>query len=334
MFVQEYNLWEIQPRINLPNAFLLGETPFRWLNVRVSKEVFTPESLPRLLRGRTRYGVIGFPIAHSLSPFLHHAGFQALGLDAEYLRIEISPENLGTSISQLMQKGFHGWNCTLPHKNSMFSLVDQLDPTAAEAKSVNTVLVVGNKLQGFSTDALGWRAAVDDVWKINLSKSRILILGCGGVGQTLARHLARSGCESLILVNRDPKKAQTLVQELESFATGRFSLQTIGWQSRELESALRETDLLIQGTSLGLKIDDPLPIDPSRLSQGLKIYDTVYRKDFTPLVQAARKHGLQAEDGLGMLLHQGALSFTIWTGQKAPLQKMRQALHQAAGRVL
>jgi shikimate dehydrogenase len=334
MFVQEYNLWEIQPRINLPNAFLLGETPFRWLNVRVSKEVFTPESLPRLLPGRTRYGVIGFPIAHSLSPFLHHAGFQALGLDAEYLRIEISPENLGTSISQLMQKGFHGWNCTLPHKNSMFSLVDQLDPTAAEAKSVNTVLVVGNKLQGFSTDALGWRAAVDDVWKINLSKSRILILGCGGVGQTLARHLARSGCESLILVNRDPKKAQTLVQELESFATGRFSLQTIGWQSRELESALRETDLLIQGTSLGLKIDDPLPIDPSRLSQGLKIYDTVYRKDFTPLVQAARKHGLQAEDGLGMLLHQGALSFTIWTGQKAPLQKMRQALHQAAGRVL
>ena len=300
----------------------------------MSKEVFTPESLPPLLAGRTRYGVIGFPIAHSLSPFLHHAGFQAIGLDAEYLRIEISPENLATSISQLGQKGFHGWNCTLPHKNSMFSLVDQMDPTAAEAKSVNTVRIEGAKLHGFSTDALGWRAAVDETWKIDLSKSRILILGCGGVGQTLARHLARSGCQSLILVNRDPKKAQTLVQELETFAAGRFSLQMIEWQSRDLESTLRETDLLIQGTSLGLKIDDPLPIDPSRLSQELKIYDTVYRKDLTPLVQAARKLGMQAEDGLGMLLHQGALSFTIWTGQKAPLEKMRQALYQAAGRVL
>jgi len=306
--------------------------PFRWLNGGVTKEVFTPDSLPPLTAGRSRYGVLGFPIAHSLSPFLHQAGFQALGLEAEYLRIEVSAQDLGSAIPRLIQGGFQGWNCTLPHKNSMFSLVDQVDATASEAKSVNTVRLEGGKLHGFSTDALGWRAAIDETWKIDLGKSRILILGCGGVGQTLARYLAKSGCRSLVLVNRDAARAQTLAQELKPVVAGRFPLESMAWQSGDLDRALRETDLLIQATSLGLKTDDPLPIDPSRLPKGLKIYDTVYRKEFTPLVQAARQLGYQAQDGLGMLLHQGAFSFTIWTGQQAPVEIMRQALLSAAGR--
>ncbi|NBQ56116.1 MAG: shikimate dehydrogenase [Verrucomicrobia bacterium] len=316
-----------------PTAFLLGETPFRWLNVGVTKEVFTPDSLPPLTAGRSRYGVLGFPIAHSLSPFLHHAGFVALGLDAEYLRIEVPAADLASAISLLKKGGFRGWNCTLPHKNSMFSLVDRVEPTATEAKSVNTVRIEGDQSQGFSTDALGWRAAIKETWNIDLEKSRILILGCGGVGQTLARHLAKTGCRSLLLVNRDPTKAKKLEAELAPLATERFSLRSIGWHSKDLDHALKETDLLIQGTSLGLGKDDPLPIDPAKLARGTKLYDTVYRQELTPLVRAARKLGYQAEDGLGMLLHQGALSFTIWTGQTAPLEKMRHALFHAAQRL-
>lgn len=295
-------------------------------------EVFTPDSLPPLPRGRARYGVLGHPIAHSLSPFLHHAGFSALGLDAEYLRIEVASEDLAAAIPRLKKAGFQGWNCTLPHKNSMFHLVDRVDSSAAEAKSVNTVRVDADQLYGFSTDALGWRAAIDETWKIDLGKSRILILGCGGVGQTLARHLAKAGCRSLVLVNRDPQRAEKLVQELDPLTSGRFSLRSVAWRSKELDMALQETDLLVQGTSLGLKDQDPLPIDPAKLTRGTKVYDTVYRKEPTSLVQTARKLGYEAQDGLGMLLHQGALSFTIWTGQKAPLEKMRQALLQAAGR--
>ena len=296
------------------------------------QEVYHPHALPPLPAGRARYGVLGHPIAHSLSPFLHHAGFAALGLDAEYLRVEVPAENLASAIPLLKQGGFQGWNCTLPHKNSMFSLVDRVDPTAADVKSVNTVRVENGLLHGFSTDALGWRAAIDETWKIDLEKSRILILGCGGVGQTLARYLAKTGCRSLVLVNRDLGKAERLVQELQSTAAGRLSPLVIQWGSKELDHALQETDLLIQGTSLGLKKDDPLPVNPAKLPQGGKLYDTVYRKEPTPLVQAARKLGYQAEDGLGMLLHQGALSFSIWTGQKAPLKKMREAVLLAAGR--
>jgi len=315
-----------------PPAFLLGETPFRWLNGVVKPDVFTPDTLPALPAGRARYGVLGQPVAHSLSPQMHQAGFAALGVDAEYLRVEVEARNLAAVVPRLPQVGFRGWNCTLPHKNTMFTLVDHLDSTATEAKSVNTVRIDKGKLRGFSTDAMGWRAAVQEAWKIDLTKCRILILGCGGVGQTLARHLAKLGCLSLTLVNREPSKAQKLVEELGSVVGNRFPLLQVAWQSQDLASSLRETDLLIQGTSLGLQADDPLPVDPSQLPRNAKIYDTVYRRDLTPFVQRAHELSLQAEDGLGMLLHQGALSFSIWTGQPAPIEKMRQALYEAAGR--
>lgn len=298
------------------------------------QDVFSPDKLPNLPPGRARYGVLGQPVAHSLSPFLHEAGFKALGIDAEYLRVEVPAENLVSAIPRLQQGGFHGWNCTLPHKNSMFPLVDQLDPSATEAKSVNTVRMEGKKMHGFSTDALGWRAAIGETWNIPVEQSRILILGCGGVGQTLARHLVKCGCRSLFLANRDARKAERLIQELQPLVGERFPLRMLAWQSKELDHALAQTDLLIQGTSLGLKRDDPLPIDPAKLGPATKLYDTVYGKELTPLVQAARRLGHPAEDGLGMLLHQGVLSFTIWTGQKAPLEKMRQALLRAAGRSL
>lgn len=321
-----------RPGATGPPAFLLGETPFRWLNGVVKPGTFTPDSLPPLPAGRSRYGVLGQPVTHSLSPPMQEAGFSALGLDAEYLRVEVQAENLSTTVPRLLQAGFRGWNCTLPHKNTMFTLVDHVDPTAAEAKSVNTVRVEKGKLHGFSTDAMGWRAAVEEAWTIDLNKSRILILGCGGVGQTLARHLAKIGCRSLALVNREPTKARKLAEELGPVVAGRMAIHPVAWQSQDFTRALRETDLLVQGTSLGLREDDPLPMDPSLLPRGAKIYDTVYRKDLTPLVRKARTLSLHAEDGLGMLLHQGALSFSIWTGQPAPIEKMRQALHRAAGR--
>ena len=298
----------------------------------VNPEVSHPKDLPNACPGRDRYAVLGHPVAHSLSPILHHAGFKDLGLDAEYLRIDVPAEELADAIPLLKKAGFRGWNCTLPHKNAMFSLVDETDATAQEAKSVNTVRVENGRLRGFSTDALGWRAAVQEHWKVEPEKLRVLVLGCGGVGQTLARSLARSGCKSLTLANRNASKAQKLFEELGPLTAGRFPMRWVAWQSQDLDQALHETDLLIQGTSLGLIAADPLPLNPSKLPPGAKIYDTVYRKEYTPLVQVARKQGYQAEDGLSMLFHQGALSFGIWTGRTPPMEKMRTALLQAAGR--
>ncbi len=313
-------------------AFLLGGKAFRWLNGGVRMEVFTPESLPPPQSGRFRYGVIGSPIAHSLSPAMQLAGFQAAGLDAEYFRIEIPKDDLAKAIPRLLEAGFQGWNCTLPHKTEMFRIVTQKDPSAIEAQSVNTVRVEGRQLHGFSTDAGGWEAAIQETWAVPLNNLQILILGCGGVGQSIARRLARSGCGSLILMNRDPRRAELLNLELKPIVDGRFPLSFLPWTDANLETTLKKTDLIVQATSLGLRETDPLPIPAHFLNAKLKVYDTIYRKGFTPLVRASRERGCSAEDGLAMLLQQGILSWEIWTGKTAPKAAMRQALWQAAER--
>lgn len=295
-------------------------------------EVFTPESLPPPQSGKIRYGVIGSPIAHSLSPAMQLAGFQAAGLDAEYFRIEIPKDDLAKAIPRLLEAGFRGWNCTLPHKTEMFRIATQKDPSAIQAQSVNTVRVEGRQLHGFSTDAGGWEAAIQETWAVPLNNLHILVLGCGGVGQSLARHLARKGCGSLTLMNRDPRRAEQLNLELKPMVGGRFPLSFLQWTDTNLEIALKKTDLIVQATSLGLQETDSLPIPAHFLDPRLKVYDTIYRKGFTPLIRAARERSCSAEDGLTMLLHQGILSWEIWTGEKAPKAPMRQALWQAAQR--
>ena len=182
----------------MPTPFLLGGTPFRWLNQGVKPEVFTPASLPPPVPGRSRYGVLGFPVAHSLSPAMQQAGFRALGIQAEYLRVEIPPEKLAGAIPALRQAGFRGWNCTLPHKEAMFALCGETDATAKESTSANTVVVSKHGLHAYSTDADGWEDAVAECWKLNLTTQRILVLGCGGVGRTLAIRLSKKGCRSQI----------------------------------------------------------------------------------------------------------------------------------------
>ncbi|NBS54447.1 shikimate dehydrogenase [bacterium] len=316
----------------MPTPFLLGGRPFRWLNHGVKPEVFTPASLPSPTPGRLRYGVLGFPVAHSLSPSMQEAGFRALGIQAEYLRVEIPGQELAGAIPALRQAGFQGWNCTLPHKEAMFALCDAVDATAKESTSANTVVASKNGLRGYSTDADGWEDAVAERWKLNLATQRILILGCGGVGRTLAIRLAQKGCRGLILANRSPEKAARLRKEI--LPTAKSIISVIDWNQENFKKTTLETDLVIQATSLGLSPTDPLPLPEGCLRTGLRIFDTVYRKDFTPLIRLARSRGADAVDGLGMLLHQGVRALAIWTGRAAPVSAMRQALEKEAGRPL
>ena len=316
------------------SAFLLGGSPFRWLNREVQAEVFAPTTLPPPKTGVLRYGVIGSPISHSLSPSMQLAGWQALGIPAEYFRIEIPEGELEMAVPQLIQAGLSGWNCTLPHKGEMFRLSQIKDSSALEAESVNTVQILNGKIHGSSTDAAGWARAITEAWPTSLPPGRVLVLGCGGVGQSIARFLARTGCDSLTLVNRDPVRAQRLLRELTPLIAGRFPIRQMNWDLSALHKALKEADLLVHGTSLGLKEKDPSPIPEEYLNPPIRIYDTLYRKNLTPLVQAGRKRGCLAVDGLGMLLHQGVLSFELWSKKPAPIQAMRAALEQVAGRNL
>jgi len=265
---------------------------------------------------------------------MHLAAWESLGIPAEYFRIEVPSGALEKALPPLFQAGLAGWNCTLPHKTEMFRLSQVRDSSAVQAQSVNTVNIVEGRIHGSSTDSAGWARAMREIWPNSLPPGRTLLLGCGGVGQSIARSLVSIGCTSLTLVNRDPLRSQELLRELTPLVAGRFPTRQIDWDLPALEKALAETDLLIHGTSLGLKKEDPLPVPKNFLKPPLRVYDTIYRTDSTSLVKSAHQRGCQAEDGLGMLLHQGALAFEIWSKKTAPLNAMRQALSQAAGRTL
>lgn len=312
--------------------FLLGETARRWLNRGVKAQVFSPETLPPASPDRKRYGVLGFPVAHSLSPPMQEAGFQALGIPAEYLRVEIPEGGLAAALPCLRAAGFHGWNCTLPHKETMFVLCNETDESARESSAVNTVAVSTRGLSGSSTDADGWEDDIQANWQLNLVTQRVLVLGCGGVGRTLAFRLAKRGCRQLMLSNRTADKAMRLADEIRP--TLPHSIRVAPWERKSLTQAAKQSDLLIQATQLGLDDGETLPLDEECLHEGIRVYDTVYRKDFTPLVRMAKARNIPSLDGLGMLLHQGARSLSLWTGKPAPVSTMRAALEKAAGRLL
>jgi shikimate dehydrogenase len=272
------------------------------------------------------YAVLGDPVAHSLSPTMQEAGFQAAGLNARYIRLHVTLEELPAAIIRLKALNFRGWNCTIPHKESMFQLVDQVSPSARQAGAVNTVINDQGVLTGHSTDAEGFLNAIQEEFSTPLRDLRVMILGTGGAGRSLAQLCASAPCRHLTLVNRTPARAQELAEHLGLSAD---HLTILPWDENHIAEKLVQTDLLINATSVGLQPDQAPVLSPQLLSSHLLVYDTIYRP--TPLLEAARAAGARGAGGLSMLLYQGAASFSIWTGRPAPVAAMRQALGQAAG---
>jgi len=296
------------------------------------RDVYRPAELNELKEIENLYGVIGFPVAHSLSPAMQQAGFQSLEVDAQYVRVEIQPDELEDSIQLMRKLPFQGWNCTLPHKLELAQLVDEQGESARLLGGVNTVINRDGQLTGFNTDGEGWSRAVREAFSLDVKDLRILILGTGGVGQALARQAVAEGCERLVLANRSVEKAQTLAEELQPlFITDKLlgshdRLRVISLEDTAIQHELEAIDLVVNGTSLGLKATDPPVLHDRLLQPHLCIYDTIYRK--TRLQEAAIAAGARVANS--MLLHQGALSLELWTEKSAPVDIMREALTNAA----
>jgi shikimate dehydrogenase len=223
--------------------------------------------------------------------------------------------------------GFAGLNLTVPHKLPALELVDALDPSAKRWGAVNTIRFESARVDGrskiraigFNTDADALATALREDLKAALRGARVLLLGAGGAGRTAALKLAAEKVAELFLVNRTLSKARALAGEIKKqFPAARV---TVGYPGSAV-------DLLINATSLGLQPGDPLPFAGKQFSlkQAGAVYDLIYRPAETPLLKAAQKAGCQTANGLGMLLHQGAKAFEIWTGKPAPLDVMRRAL--------
>ena len=277
-----------------------------------------------------RFAVLGWPVAHSLSPPMQNAAFAALGMTAGYECIAVPPAALGRVLAELRDAGYEGWNVTVPHKAAVLAHLDEVDPAAAAAGSVNTVCNRGGVLHGTSTDGYGLAAAVQEQFEFGIGGRRVAFVGAGGAARAAAVHIAGAGVSELLLLNRTLSKAEQIAVAIRAVAPACQVRCAPLAAAGELAGFLAAADLVVQATSLGLHPGDPLPLNPDLLAPDTCVLDMIYQP--TPFLRRARRRRCRTADGRGMLLHQGARSFTLWTGRPAPVEVMRQALEEALAR--
>lgn len=281
------------------------------------------------------YGVIGCPVGHSLSPAMQLAGFEELGLKAQYIKLELAPHELSEGIEKMRSIPFAGWNATLPHKVELYKLVEERDESARLLGAVNTVRNENGKLIGFNTDGYGFLEALREAFGCRVEGLRLLILGAGGAARALAIQSLVAGAEQVWIANRTVERARNLADEivLSLGASHGKKIDVFGLDKPALLEKLQATDLVVNCSSGGLNEGEQALILADEMHNGLMVYDTIYRPAETALLKEAAKAGLRRANGLGMLLHQGAKALEIWTGKGAPVEVMRRALEEAAGRV-
>ena len=261
--------------------------------------------------------MIGDPVAHSLSPTLHNAAFAALGLDWVYVAFPVTRGRGAEAVAAVSALGLAGLNVTMPHKEDVAGACDELAPDAAALRSVNTVVALPDgRTFGDSTDGPGFLDALA-YEGIDVAGKLVLVLGAGGAARAVVLALGRAGATVRVAARR-PDAA-------ESAAALAPGAQAVPFGAVDPAPY----SLLVNATPLGMSGGDPLPVDPEALHGKQAVVDLVYHPADTPLLTAARAKKALAVNGLGMLLHQAARSFTLWTGQPAPLDPMRAAVTAA-----
>jgi shikimate dehydrogenase len=297
----------------------------------------------------TLVGVMGWPIAHSLSPAMHNAAFEALGMNWAYVPMPVRPGEVGAAVAGLRALGFRGCNVTVPHKEAVIPHLDCLPPRVARFGAVNTLIFDrlppgaggepgpgadcgaygGCTLTGENTDVQGFVRALRKEG-YDPTGRRALIVGAGGAARGVIYGLCGAGAASVTVLNRTPERAQALVDDLASSA-GETVLRAGALTPASLQREAGQAELLVQSTTVGMWPHTDASIWPegAPLPAHLAVCDLVYRPIETRLLRQARQAGATAFDGLGMLIAQGALSFEMWTGVWPPIDVMRAVCERA-----
>ena len=278
-------------------------------------------------------GVFGDPVAHSLSPQMQNAALRAFEINMQYARFHIRPNELRAALGFVRELDFVGINLTVPHKIAGLTQIDMADESASRCGAVNTVRLHNEKLFGSNTDAEGFSRAIRSEFSIDLRDLRVMILGAGGgTGHAIAWQCALENCERLVLVNRTLAKTSALLDRLRPFfieprVLGPVArLEAVPWDEAALRAQLADIDLIVNATPLGMNPSDPAPIPARLLAPHHIVFDCDYGPSKTALLRAAEEAGARGANGLSMLLHQGALSFSIWFNREAPIEAMRSAI--------
>ena len=279
-----------------------------------------------MISGRTKLiALIGDPVERSLSPAMHNAAFSELGLDYVYVALRVVRGSLPEAIEGVRALNVKGLNVTSPHKVEVMGLLDELDESASRVGAVNTVKNEDGKLIGFNTD--GWGAIEALREKVGSLRGRkVVLLGAGGAARAIAFSLVDAGAE-LTLANRTASRAKELAASIERKLGCR--VDQVELEQEVLRRVLQRADILINATSVGMYPDvNQTLVKAELMHPRLVVNDIVYEPLDTRLLREARKAGAQTLDGLGMLVRQGAASFEIWTGRKAPIDIMEATVRK------
>ncbi|MEC7868187.1 MAG: shikimate dehydrogenase [Candidatus Poribacteria bacterium] len=280
------------------------------------------------INGQTRIvGVIGDPVQHSRSPQMHNAAIVERKLDYVYVPFHVRSGELQEAIEGFKALNVLGVNVTIPHKQTVMSILDDVSHEATLIGAANTLIFCDGRVSGDNTDAQGFlRAMTEEGIDIPVGGSAV-VLGAGGAARAVVVALALSGLDLITIANRTEWKAIQFEKDLATISETEIS--AVDLASNQLNLAIRSADLLVNTTSVGMQETDQLLIDPDSLNPGTIVYEIVYTPPETPLLRVAREKGCQTIGGIGMLVHQGAIAFEKWIGIVPNVETMRIALKQA-----
>lgn len=261
---------------------------------------------------QTRIGaIVGSPVRHSLSPAIHNAGFEALGLDWIFLALEVGLEDAEAAFAGIRALGIDAVSVTMPLKAAAFVAVDARSEVAERLCAVNCISVRDGEMSGHNTDGEGFLRGLAEDLDLDVAGKRVVVVGAGGAARAVLYALGKAGAADVAVLNRTELKAKSAAELVGP--NGRVG--TVG--------DLREADLVVQATSLGMHAGDPLPFDVELLGEATALADLIYGSQHTQILRRAAMRGLRVTDGRSMLLHQAAIAFELWTEESAPLDVMR-----------
>lgn len=290
-----------------------------------------------MVDGQTQLvGLIGWPVAHSLSPAMHNAAFEALKLNWRYVPLPVPPRQIEAAVRGLTALGFRGANVTVPHKQAVISMLDSVALNARDLGAINTLAIEKKEdpsivIRGYNTDSQGFIAALEHKGVALQGFKNAVVIGAGGAARAIVYALLRSGNGKIVVLNRTLERAQALISDLGLCFKETFRLRALPLTLETLGESVGAADLLVNATTVGMwphvehsiwPPDVPIPVH-------LTVFDLVYNPLQTRLLKQTQGSGACAISGLEMLVQQGALAFEIWTEKPAPVEVMRNACKRA-----
>jgi shikimate dehydrogenase len=288
-----------------------------------------------MIDGHTQLvGLLGWPVEHTLSPAVHNAAFDALGLNWRYLPLPVPPGQVEEAVKGVAALGFRGVNVTVPHKQAVMPALDSVAPDAKALGAVNTLVIARGEdgkanIGGHNTDAQGFVGALRHGGFDPKGKTAVIV-GAGGGARAVVYGLLKAGAQEILMFDIEPLRAQALVSDLSGVGN---KLRALPLTTEALVESARAADLLVNATPMGMwpRVDGSIWPEDVSIPKSVTVFDLVYNPPETHLMRKARESGARAIGGLDMLVGQGALAFEMWTGQPAPVEVMRAACERALG---